>query len=296
MKLLLSRELLVPIVRTQVDEFADCSDEEIWNCICHSDQAIDSVPIDQDTAVSVDTVDKSLAEGEVRFDVLLDVQVPHGEKIRLFINLESQQKFDPGYAVTARAAYYTARLISRQKGTVFTGSNYQKLRKVYSIWILTRPPKEYAWTATAYFENFKCLVGDHKRPKQEWDYHYILELCVGNNPHKERPGNENVKWLIRVLSCVFTVSLMPSEKVAGLASEGINNISKEFRKELTKMTTYAQGIFDDGYAKGDEYRTKQVVINLLKKGFDDSMIKEITSCNIDKIEDIAKECGMERNA
>jgi len=115
-----------------VEEFSGASDEGIWSSICHAEKE-DSVPVDQDTAVCTDTVDKSTAEGEVRFDILLDVQVPQGEKIRLFINLESQQKYDPGYAIPARAAYYTARLISRQKGTAFTGASYQNLRKVYSI-------------------------------------------------------------------------------------------------------------------------------------------------------------------
>lgn len=94
-KLLLSRELIVPIIRTHVEEFAGSSDEEIWNSVCHAEKENVSIPVDQDTAVSMDTVDKSAAEGEILFDILLDVQVPHGEKIRLFIDLESQQNTIP---------------------------------------------------------------------------------------------------------------------------------------------------------------------------------------------------------
>lgn len=75
-KLLVSRELIVPLVRTLVEEFSGASDEKIWSSICHAEREEDSVPVDQDAAVCTDTVDKSAAEGEVSFDILLDVQVP----------------------------------------------------------------------------------------------------------------------------------------------------------------------------------------------------------------------------
>ena len=115
---------------------------------------------------------------------------------------------------------------------------------------MTNPPAEYAWTATAYSESPSYLLGMHERPKKEWDYHCILELCVGDKPRGERPGGDSVRWLIRVLSHVFTTLLNPGEKIAKLEEEGITNISEEFRKELMNMTTYGQGCFDNGVNRG----------------------------------------------
>ena len=174
---------------------------------------------------------------------------------------------------------------------------------MYSIWLVTNPPAEQAWTATSYFENFKCLVGAHERPKREWDYHCILELCVGDNPHADRGGSESIKWLIRVLSCVFTTHLNSKDKIAMLQNEGIKNISEEFKKELSEMTTYGQGCFDNGYShgygngveNGRELERKQIVINLFKNGFDKSIIKNITSYDPKEIEEIVKEYELKFN-
>lgn len=160
---------------------------------------------------------------------------------------------------------------------------------------MTNPPAEHAWTATSYFENFKCLVGTHERPKREWDYHCILELCVGDNPHADRGGSESMKWLIRVLSCVFTTHLNYKDKIAMLQNEGIKNISEEFKKELSEMTTYGQGCFDNGVESGRELERKQMVINLLNNGFDKSTIKNVTSYDSEEIEEIVKEYELKFN-
>lgn len=49
------------------------------------------------------------------------------------------KKAEPsGYDIPERGAFYTARMISAQYGPVFTGKDYSKLKKVYSIWIVIR--------------------------------------------------------------------------------------------------------------------------------------------------------------
>ena len=58
----------------------------------------------------------------------------------MIINVEAQKDFHPGYAVTSRGVFYGARMISAQKGIEFTGSNYDGIRKVYSIWICMNAP------------------------------------------------------------------------------------------------------------------------------------------------------------
>ena len=44
--------------------------------------------------------------------------------------------------LVTRGFYYCARMISEQYGTVFTGEHYEKLQKVYSIWICPDPAKK----------------------------------------------------------------------------------------------------------------------------------------------------------
>lgn len=47
-----------------------------------------------------------------------------------------------GYPLVKRGFYYCARMISEQYGTVFTDSEYEKIQKVYSIWICPSPEKK----------------------------------------------------------------------------------------------------------------------------------------------------------
>lgn len=74
--------------------------------------------------------------------------------------MESQNQWNPGYSLTKRAAYYAARMLSRQMGTVFTGSDYGKLQKVYTIWICLEPPKKKQDTITVFFMEPEHLVGN----------------------------------------------------------------------------------------------------------------------------------------
>ena len=50
-------------------------------------------------------------------------------------------------------------MISSQYGTVFTKSHYEKIQKVYSVWICMNPPKERNNTITEYFLTEKQHVG-----------------------------------------------------------------------------------------------------------------------------------------
>ena len=82
--------------------------------------------------------DISQNEGTVYYDVRFNAIAPSTEEhenIRLIINAEAQNRFKLKYPLTKRAVYYGSRLISAQHGTVFTKSDYQKLRIVYSTWI-----------------------------------------------------------------------------------------------------------------------------------------------------------------
>ena len=72
-----------------------------------------------------------------------------------------------------------------------------------------------------------------------------------------------------------------------------------------EMTAYGQGCFDNGFNKGfdkgfdkgidngviigEERKCRQIIINLLKIGYDKSSIKEIASCDDQIIEDSEKE-------
>lgn len=61
-----------------------------------------------------------------------------------FTNLEAQHKDNPGYPLVSRAIYYCSRLLSKQMNAPdgFQHFDYDKIKKVYSIWICIQHARE----------------------------------------------------------------------------------------------------------------------------------------------------------
>ena len=83
-----------------------------------------------------ESVDKTQLEGMVIYDIIFLAKAPRtNDLIRLIVNVEIQNDKSLKYSVATRGIYYCSRMISAQKNRTFAGSDYQKIQKVYSIWI-----------------------------------------------------------------------------------------------------------------------------------------------------------------
>ena len=135
------------ILKSCTEEFKDCSLLDIaWRYI-QGEPSISRIAVEPETISprieSEQTEDKSGAEGTVYYDIRFHAVAPvDGKMIQLIINLEAQNDFNPGYPLLKRAVYYCGRMISSQYGTVFVKLHYEKIQKVYSIWICTMPTKK----------------------------------------------------------------------------------------------------------------------------------------------------------
>ena len=92
--------------------------------------------------VGLNTENQELQEGMVRFDIVFYVNIPSisegNQEYRLsqmIINVEAQRKETSEYKILNRAVFYGSRLISSQKERDFTNSNYDDIKRVYSIWV-----------------------------------------------------------------------------------------------------------------------------------------------------------------
>ena len=73
-------------------------------------------------------------EGLVRFDIVFYVRMKDGLS-QIIINVEAQKDEPDGYDILNRAIFYVSRLISSQKERDFENTNYNDIRRVYSIWV-----------------------------------------------------------------------------------------------------------------------------------------------------------------
>ena len=161
------KQILAQIMKGCVDEYSECSVEEIAEKYIEGTPEVGTVGVHVDDTnrspkapeviTGSNNEDSTLTEGTINYDVRFDAIAPASEGstaqkdvIRLIINVEAQTAFNPGYPLTKRAIYYCSRMISAQHGPIFTNSEYGKIRKVYSIWVCTHPTKEFQNTLVRY--------------------------------------------------------------------------------------------------------------------------------------------------
>ena len=82
----------------------------------------------------LNTEDSVVNEGTVRFDILFYARIPGKAEI-IIVNIEAQKEKPKKYSISQRAVFYASRIISSEKGRDFYGSDYAKIKRVYTIWV-----------------------------------------------------------------------------------------------------------------------------------------------------------------
>ena len=276
-RLLSYKEVLANILKYTVREFKGCSIPEIVACL-EGTPEIGTTPVDDDFMPKMDVAGSETVyenEGIRSYDIKFKVKLPTQEEAELIINLESQNKYRPGYTLEKRGVYYLSRLISSQYNVEFKNSNFDKLKKVYSIWICTHAPLEYANTITEYRFNPENLVGEMPDIPQNYDLMSLIMINLGAK-------DKNYDGLIRMLDILLNLytEIGKSQTALDILESDYHLPLRSVRKEVENMCNLSQGVYDDGIAKGKIANAIKVVKNLLAKGF--SLEEALTIADIDK--------------
>ena len=215
--------------------------------------------------------DSTLTEGTLFYDVRFDAIAPKAEDsaepekvIRLIINVEAQTKFKPGYPLTKRAIYYCSRMISAQHGPIFTKSEYGKIRKVYSIWICTKPPKNFENTLTRYSIKPEQLIGEAQEETENYDLLSVVIICLG------KPDTENHKGILKFMEVLLSSTRSGSEKKKIFKEEFGIAMSEELEREVLEVCNLSQGVRaegrEEGRIEGIEIGEIRMLVKQVRKG------------------------------
>lgn len=204
-RLLANKIILAWIMKSCLEEYKTHSIHEI------AEKYIEGVPQIAEATVNPDeetrncgeqiqgvkNEDSTIQEGTITYDIRFLAIVPGtGETIRLMVNVEAQNDFYPGYPIIKRALYYCSRMISSQYGSEFTETHYENIRKVYSIWICSNPPKKRENTITRYSIQEENLIGQVSERKENYDLLTVVMICLG---HADDDNYTGVLKLLGVL-------------------------------------------------------------------------------------------------
>lgn len=143
-----------------------------------------------------------------------------------------------------RGVYYCARMISAQKGIEFTGSQYENIAKVYSIWICMSPSEEWRGAVNSYSLAETNLCGEQHEDKENYDKLCVILLCLGENS-KIRESE-----LIAFLNTLLSDKLSKNEKSTQLEEQFGFQASERLEGRLNEMCNYSKFVADRGEERG----------------------------------------------
>ena len=289
-KLLGYKDILAQILIGAVEEFQRMSPEEVKPLI-EDDIHIGKVPIDPgltNAVVRVDedgkeiigmnTVNEEVNAGYILFDIIFYVRLKAGRS-KIIINVEAQRKEPAEYDILNRAVFYVSREISSQKNREFVNSNYNDIKKVYSIWICMNMSEDSM--------NHIHLTNDMIIGNQIWKGREDLVNIVMIGLAKEISPKEEKHELHRLLGALLSETLREEEKLDILKNEYHIPMEKSIEEDVKVMCNLSDGIEERGKAEGIELARK-----VFKMKEQDASVQEIAKelqLSVEEVEQIIGE-------
>ena len=209
------------------------------------------------------TEDVTQTEGTVTYDIRFYAFIPGtDETIRLIINIEAQNKYNPGYPLTKRGIYYCCRMISSQKEVEFTKSNYGDIKKVYSIWVCIDPTADRQNTITRYSLKEENLVGEAKELIENYDLLTMIMICLGTDTDAEPKG------VLRLLDMLLRSGRKSDEKKQILQDDFDIEVTQMLNEEELAMCNYSDYIEERGIKKGMAQGVAQGMLDAIRNLMD----------------------------
>ena len=250
-RILSNKQILARIIKECVSEFHDIPLAEIPDYIV-SDPAT-SINIDKavDKIYGMNPEDTSVFGAKIIFDIIVGIRLPNSSKkenIGLILNIEAQANSNRHYPLLSRAIYYCSRLLARQKHRPdgFQHSDFQYLKKVYSIWIVMNSKKATEGVMNQYSINETCLKRACHFPKETYDKLTIIMIY----PKSKYDMNDDKYDLMELLHILFKADMTAQEKKCQLEKNYGIMMTKKTEWEVEGMCNLSQIHVDTGLKRG----------------------------------------------
>ena len=217
--------------------------------------------------VGFNSENAEINEGLVRFDIVFYVRMKDGLS-QIIINVESQKDEPSGYDILNRAVFYVSRLISSQKEKDFVNTNYNDIRRVFSIWVLMNLDENSMGHVHLAYDK---LIGDYQC-KGRLDLLNIVLIGLSN----ELPEHDDKYELHRLLGALLSKQLSVDEKLAIIGREYDIPVESSIRRDIKVMCNLSQGIREDAQA--------EIIINMYRKGYTLEQIADVAEKSVEEIQ------------
>ena len=241
-RLLGQKIILAHILVSTVDDFKNMTPKEAAECI-EGDPKIGSVPVEPGHTNQKHNGGKIAGlngesaehnEGLIRFDIVFYVR----------LKVEAQKDEPSKYQIINRAIFYASRLISSQKERDFVNSEYDNIKKVYSIWVCMNMRDNTL--------NHIHLTDDKKIGSYTWDGKLDLFNIVMIGLGVSIPEHDETYELHRLLGALLSMDLTAEEKLNIMEQEYKIPMEQKLEEGVKVMCNLSQGIKEAGIAVGEK--------------------------------------------
>ena len=276
--------ILAHILVNTVEEFKGMNPADVVQYI-EGEPHIGSVPIDggvtnvekQEKVIGLNTenseINEEINEGMIRFDIIFYVRMQDGLS-QIIVNVEAQKAEPSSYDILNRAIFYVSRMISSQKGRDFVKSNYNNIKRVYSIWICMNMDEH---SMSHIHLTRDDIIGSHN---WKGDINLLNIVLVGLA--EDLPEKTEKYELHRLLGALLSSKLNVDEKLDIIGNEFQIPLESDIRKDVSEMCNLSQGIEERGVEKG----LAEAAIRMYKKGYSIEQISDILAMDIERVKDI----------
>ena len=301
-EIFVNKQILARIIKRVVPEFEDIELEAIENkYIITDDKTVSGVAVARNltNAESLSTEDATVNEGTVYYDLMFRAKYPgeEGKMIGMYINIELQQEYHPGYKLETRAAYYAARRLSSQLPSISQNTNYGCLQKVYSIWIcMGNVPEKDADTISLYRMEKHDILNTAEVERRVYDLMNVVMIRFNDNTKTQDK-------LVSLLQTICSKQIGKAEKLKRMEESGIR-LTDQVEEGVEHMCTYGEMLLTygkeegkaegkvEGKAEGKVEERTLFALRMLRKQEPLEKIREYTELSEEEILRLANENGI----
>ena len=294
-EIFVNKQILARIIKRVVPEFEDIELEAIENkYIITDDKTVSGVAVARNltNAESLSTEDATVNEGTVYYDLMFRAKYPgeEGKMIGMYINIELQQEYHPGYKLETRAAYYAARRLSSQLPSISQNTNYGCLQKVYSIWIcMGNVPEKDADTISLYRMEKHDILNTAEVERRVYDLMNVVMIRFNDNTKTQDK-------LVSLLQTICSKQIGKAEKLKRMEESGIR-LTDQVEEGVEHMCTYGEMLLtygkEEGKAEGKVEERTLFALRMLRKQEPLEKIREYTELSEEEILRLADENGIQ---
>ena len=291
--------ILAHILVKTIDEFKGMNPKDVVQYI-EGEPYISTVPVDAgstngekeqdgEKVIGLNTENSELHEGLARFDIIFYVRMKDGLS-QVIVNIEAQKAEPSAYDIINRAVFYISRMISSQKGREFIKSNYNDIKRVYSIWVCMNMSQNCM--------NYIHFTQESVVGTYQWKGDIDLANIVLIGLAEDLPEKEEKYELHRLLGALLSAKLDVNTKLDIIGNEFDIPLESDIRKDVNDMCNLSQGIKEQAYAEGTENGIvkgvaigkregiAETIIKMYRKGYEPAQISDLLDMELDEIQEI----------